>query len=154
MLQISNSHDWPLCAYLMRYDADIQSLLRSCREWYLCKMSSTSNEKQFLVIVRTPNTHQRKSGLIKKCVKKKRENTNINESRHLVTARSDRNNHLYKPTLTYCWQAFNNDLEEFLSRDMFLKHNSSRDFHTRKHDMQVLLFKFRSHKCSKIALIP
>ena len=37
MPKMPKSHDQPLCAYLMRYDAHIQSHPRSSPKWYICQ---------------------------------------------------------------------------------------------------------------------
>ena len=44
MPKMPKSHDPPLCAYLMRYDAYLQSHLRSSPKWYINQKKLKSNE--------------------------------------------------------------------------------------------------------------
>ena len=44
-LKMPKSHDQPLCAYLIRYDAHIQTYPRSWPKWHIYQISSISTEK-------------------------------------------------------------------------------------------------------------
>ena len=60
------SHDQSFCAYLMRYDAHLQSHLRSWPKWYLYQKKLKSNENNSSY---RPDTKHRAPRLIKKSVK-------------------------------------------------------------------------------------
>ena len=62
--KICRSHDQPLCAYLIRYDAHFKSHSRSWPNWYLHK-KNWNPMKSIQVIVRTPSTHDQAPRFIK-----------------------------------------------------------------------------------------
>ena len=68
MPKMSKSHDQSLCAYLMRFDAHLQSHPRSWPKWYLYR-KKWNPMKTIQVIFRTPSTHDRAPRFIKKSVK-------------------------------------------------------------------------------------
>ena len=70
------SHDQPLCAYLMRHDAHLQSHSRSWTKWYIYR-KNWNPMKTIQVIIRTPSTHERAPRFIKKSVKNSEKNTHI-----------------------------------------------------------------------------
>ena len=77
------SHDQPLCAYWMRYDADIQSHPRSWPKWNDIYTKYHWNPmKTVQVIIRTTNTRARTQVHEEKC-KKFRKYTNIDIQQNL-----------------------------------------------------------------------
>ena len=61
-------HDQPLCAYLMRYNAHLQSHPRPWPKWYIYH-TNWKPMKIIQIIVRTASTHDRAPGFIMKSVK-------------------------------------------------------------------------------------
>ena len=68
MSKLPLSHDRPLYAYLIRYDAQIQALPRFWPNWYIYQIILKSNET-ILVIFWALTTNYRAPKLIKKSVK-------------------------------------------------------------------------------------
>ena len=61
MPKMPKSHDQPLCAYLMRYAAHIQSHPRSLPKWYITE-KNWNPMKRIQVIIRTPTADRQTDG--------------------------------------------------------------------------------------------